>query len=296
MASSLAEHRWNQRERDRVAAAALLLDARTPASHHAELVMHMEAAAAQAGYQLSTVRVGPTPKPRALARELRAKGITAVIVGRAPSLKNFPWIDFPLDEFVWIALHEALHLHAFHRVICNVFREMLDAIEQIRALGYRRIAFIASPESAARTAMRQHATLLFLRDLDPSLTLLHVNADQLKDPRQCERLRCETEVLLLAYPRAKEFAASSVLDDFPQASLALRSWNCPDLAGMFIPEQRVAAATIDLLDGQFRRGDRGIPSHRHTIMVENTWRAGTSLPPLTKDNGQLHRTIIQDRQ
>jgi LacI family transcriptional regulator len=58
------------------------------------------------------------------------------------------------------------------------------------------------------------------------------------------------------------------------------SWQeAPWCSGMDQNDERIGAAAVELVSSMLVRGERGVPSVQHRVLVESTWREGTTVRP-----------------
>jgi DNA-binding LacI/PurR family transcriptional regulator len=168
-----------------------------------------------------------------------------------------------------------------HRASNHQFGTITHALDELKALGYRRIGFALSAESDARVKHHWSAGMLvYHQQIEPAdrIPLLLTDgpfgrqfAAWFSEYRPEVVVSQEWQVMRvldslgLRVPHDVGFAHLAVGDDE-------HHW-----AGMNQNSELVGAAAVDLVDAQLRRNERGIPSVPKTVLIPGFWVPGPTV-------------------
>jgi len=280
--SSLAERRWRHGTRKQELNLVFVSTEGGVLSRQNSL---LSTAAAKQGYGFVTVTLTPGMKARDLNRQLRSLAVQGVILDRL-SLPEFAneewWSEVAWRDHAWVACNEARFSPPIHRVFNNTYGGTQRALEGMMALGYRRIAFLRGSDAFSQVNGRQHAAYLQFRARHRRLQAREIvlDADMHLTPKGAEAIRkFEPEALLIGFMGVRRDLPED-LRSIPYASLAV--WE-PEagVAGCCWDAQELAQGAIGMLDYLIRSNQRGLPSRRHTLLVDGVWMEGASLPALS---------------
>lgn len=235
----------------------------------------------QLGYELEEHWFGEAGlTPKRVEHIIRARGIRAVIV--PPVINPDAGRLFNWNAFAAVTIGPSLDI-PIHRVCNHRFRTVRTAIENLTALGYRRLGFVMA-----------HHPLPIVEDFWCSGFISH----------QANLKRAETVPLLLHDPVSfrevgrwyrKHRPDAVIIHDTNQldalveaglepgrnAAVAYLNWtpSVTQLAGVDQQAELMGATAVDCLMGQLLRHEVGLPRAPQEIMIESVWRPGPSAPP-----------------
>ncbi len=175
---------------------------------------------------------------RRLTQILRARGIGGVVLAPVPGRNAEGMIDF--KYFSGALVGESVRTPRLNRAVPNQRHAAQLAIRELTRLGYRRIGLVLRRRYHAMTDFNMLSTFLLLQH---GLARAGV---------QCPR---DVGLVLLDWDEEtkEEFAA---VDQNATA---------------------VGAAAVDIVLGQMRQNERGLPSIPQTVLVDSLWRPGASV-------------------
>jgi len=207
---------------------------------------------------------------------LLTRSIHGILVAPLPpggAAVQFDWAKFS-GATIGYSFGEA----ALHRASGDEYGGLLLAVRALLQLGYRRLGLALTREEDERVERRWSAGLLVHQAeiaADQRVPILlaegtlagpfldwyrtHQPDVVLSLSRECLRLLSEAEVRV---PREVGFALLG-------ASAAE-----PDVAGVDLHLPFVGAAAVELVDGQLRRNELGLPGERKTILLAAQWIPG----------------------
>jgi len=236
--------------------------------------------AAMMGYQIEEfpfLEEGMTP--RRYVQVLRSRGITGIIVG--PQAPNHFDAEIRMDwaPFSAVALGPSLHWPPIHRVSSNQFRSMKLVVQELAALGYRRIGLYVEKQ------MHQRLDLTWMGGYmaemaELGLPIPELLTDKIKDVREVEdwvaRNRLDAFISSAGFyefwlPKSK----LRVPQDIGFASLHVLGGEAQ--AGINQHDREIGRAAVNLLVGMMQRQEKGIPKLAQRLLIDGTWQQGTTV-------------------
>lgn len=234
--------------------------------------------AEELGYKLEDFWLGaPGMTADRFANILASRGINGLLIGRLPPGKSE--IHLPWERFSAVALGLTLTNPDLHRVSEDAFASAIEAVHQCLAKGHRRIGFVLSePDDSPNMGDRWLGAFLRLQ----------------------QRLASEDRIPFCDYKPKDEFGPHflSWLDTCrPDAILATHGDPVVPLlasakgrksrlvplyllvndklhqghAGIHLDPGIVGALAVDMLVGMMHRGETGLPSEPHHVLVPGRW-------------------------
>lgn len=264
--------------------AVLVRHAQIIAKQEQQFLLGAPQRAEERGYELAYFQIDPEGKngPQ-LSRVLRARGIQGVLI---PRLGRSMALDMDWKHFAVVSQGYTLVEPGFHRVASDLYRGALQAVDRLRALGYRRIGLAILEESSRQTqdlwlaafVVRQRGWPACER-LEPLLFSRHDWRLETKNWIEKER----PDVILHSHvdltPLLDEMGLKAP-HDVGLAHLDLNSGNTLHAAGMAGIDQRWeanGAALVDVLVARLHANDRGIPAIPRVTLIEGTWVMGQTV-------------------
>jgi DNA-binding LacI/PurR family transcriptional regulator len=213
---------------------------------------------------------------------LHTRDIHGVIVAPLPQGTSSLQLEWP--RFAAATISYSLVTPELTRSSNDHFAAINVALRELSALGYRRIGLAIPEESDLR--VQQHwaaAMLAYQQNIPPAErvpTLVGVNPAA-RAFSEWFREHQPHAVLSLGSDCLRVFRELGlrVPQDIGFANLALM----PDdhgMAGVNQFSDLVGAAAVDLVDGQLRRNERGVPKHARTLLISGEWVAGPTVRDL----------------
>ncbi|NJL70313.1 MAG: LacI family transcriptional regulator [Candidatus Competibacteraceae bacterium] len=236
------------------------------------------------GYRLEYFYLDPQGgDARKISRILYARGIQGVLI---PRLGRSMVLDIHWPHFSVVAHGHTLVEPEFHRVVADLYRGALLAVEQLTAAGFRRIG-LAIPALASSQTQDQWLAAMYVRQHAMKVRqrvrplLLHWEDWQKTLIQWCRKEK--PDVILHSHVQAEPVlkdAGIRVPQDMALAHLDQSMFTQeygPGMAGIDQRWSAVSAAAIDVLVARIHANDRGIPEIPRTIQIEGRWVPGSSL-------------------
>ncbi len=235
----------------------------------------------------------PGMTPRRLQSVLASRGIRGVLVGPVTN-EDSRSFAFPWDRFSVVAATAAFPDVTLHRARPRNFENSRMAINQMLALGYRRIGLMLDDyinERSAHAIQSAYLDFQYTHPGLPALPLLELHGLG-PDPQPDAARMAEGE-----YARFTMWQQEHQPDVILASRVVFCEWlrrarlRVPADVGFVSLEgvnegqrfshidqhpDRVGAAGIDLLIAVLNHNTRGVPSEALTVTVEGAWVAGSS--------------------
>jgi LacI family transcriptional regulator len=217
---------------------------------------------------------------RRLSKVLVARGISAVIVGPLGAADTFA--DFDFAAFSAVAIGYTLRSVELNMVTNQHSHAVTLALQNLRALGYRRIGFalpyaevhLGGCDLLAAYWRGYHTTPLNER-VSPLIGYPWM-APRLKvwlDEQQPEVLLTDHDCM----PGWPERCGYPVPGRLGLASLSITDADTK-VSGIYQNNLAIGAAAVDQVLAQMHRNERGVPALPHRVMLPGVWRAGATAP------------------
>ncbi len=240
----------------------------------------VRARAEDTGYAVEEFWAGdPAIKPGRLKGILQARGIDSIIIPPLPGDSVHLALD--CSEFFGVTIAFTLEEPRLPRVSHDHAEGVRLALDEARALGYRRPGFVCTERSDAR--VRHHWTGGFVgRDLHlspddqiPPLVLPALDAPALdawlKKHRPDVVLSPHPELLALLEKRGHRIPRDLGFIILDHAA------GDPSWAGVDQQVAYLGRTAVDVLIAQRNRNEPGEPDHARTILIAGTWRPGNTV-------------------
>ncbi len=243
--------------------------------------------APQHGYKVERFEVPINPKDhRRLSDILYHRGIEGVFLppqlfpGIAPQLD---WSQFAAVTFGW-----SITSPRFHSLSPNHYHNAIEAVQNLRSLGYRRIGGAITLDKSERLNLHlwSHGveTMTSTTDSSDFIPIFRIT-DNVAEHRKAlqdwfRRYRPDAVLVNVEH-------IDFVVDAFEK--IGVRSPDDVGLALLFRPSKEkhfagiyenspyIGAAAVDLLVGTLRRREFGAPPIRRMLHVEGVWKSGQSI-------------------
>ena len=236
--------------------------------------------ASKMGYQIEEfpfLQAGMTPKR--YGQVLRARGITGIIVG--PQAPNHFDTEIHMDwaPFASVAVGPSLRWPPLHRVSSNQFRSMKIVVQELVALGYRRIGLCVDKKMHKRldgTWLGGYMAEMTEQGIEcPELFMNRVT-----HVREIEAWvqRNKLDSIISSADFWELWLSKSKLrvpEDIGFASLHVLGGEIE--AGINQHDREIGRAAVNLLVGMLHRQEKGIPELAQRVLIDGTWQQGTTV-------------------
>lgn len=257
--------------------------ANTPGQHaYWQYISGAREAASEMGYQIEEFFYRSGPIAKRLERTLISRNIHGILIPPQPNDRIRTRIRLDWSRFAAIAFGHTLAWPPIHRVSNNQYRAARLAIRRLRSLGYRRIGLFVSERGNARVEeawlagylaeMRRRGAcpepyLYNSWELNPAALSKWLAAHQL-EAILCDNTSATVWIL--------EHAGKRIPEELGVASLRLDQPTLP-FAGVDQNENALGRIAANQLIGMLQRHERGLPAFPHRLLVEGTWRFGSTV-------------------
>ena len=214
---------------------------------------------------------------------------------------SLQWDKFSAVSFGYSLLRPKLHLFSAAH-----FRAVITCLRQLRAKGYQRIGMVISHAMDARLDYLWTAAYRSALPMLPSRQTLPIyfywdgrKGDALGSAQPSEKMflkwyethRPEAIVTSAAatVSRWLRTGGYQVPQNVALANPALQEKE-PLVAGVMEASREIGRAAADFLVGMMQRGEQGIPHAPQRVLLEGSWREGTTVEP---KSGTRRRTSPQ---
>lgn len=218
----------------------------------------------------------PGLKGRRLTQILRARGIGGVVLAPVPGRNAEGMLDW--KYFSTALVGESVRTPRLNRAVPNQRHAAQLAIQELARLGYQRIGLVLRHRYHAMTDFNLLSTFLLLQHGLPAARRVPVET-----PTEW------TEANFMAwYSRHRPDALVGVVRPV-RDWLARAGVLCPRDIGLVLLDRdhesddfavvdqnahAVGAAAVDIVLGQMRQNERGLPAIPQTVLVDSAWRRG----------------------
>ena len=202
---------------------------------------------------------------KVLGRILRARGIEGVIL-LAPGRRGLPG-DLEWDDFAWVTVGFRMSAPPLHAVTPDWFADGQSAVEVLAERGCRRIGYVHASDSdplLGDSWLGGYLSGMFERRLAP---MVFRASDHRLDGlvEWVDGRRPDALVVHSAYPG--ELMAGRA--DRPWIFTLNLNRRASAQAGLVTSCEEVGMTAVDVLTGQLRRGERGVPPFQKTLRVRS---------------------------
>ena len=240
----------------------------------------IELRAAEHGYRVEPWWIAdPELTPARINQILWARGIRGVIIPNISRQFFTDWggtLPIEWDRFCVVEIGGGLRKPEINQVLHDHQAGMFMALDELEALGYRRIGLCLRSEDDLRTHHRWSGAYFIwraLRGYESVLQPLIVNElrpDVVR--RWVEKNRLEAVVSLRVPPLEKW--GLTIPDDIGFAALHLWGEDTGRASGVDQKDGEIAAAAVDMLVTLLRRNQRGVPAHPIRWVMKGRWVPG----------------------
>ena len=288
--ASIAARRWRRNSAGYVGSTMAAIVERARYRVRFEGSVGMQERANRLGYGLEVFPVGEYPTGQRLSEVLYNRGILGLLVGQifTPGfVESFDW-----SHFSSVAVSEGSYRPPIHLVMPNHTQAVQTAWDQAVRMGCRRIGMAIYDEPYALDFHDRRAAFFERQAAIPAVRRLPV----LGLPADSDGKNHQDKIRLLLgnwIQRHRpdvvlgfnewliwELRAASVRVPEDVAFISLWNHGRPMApAGMLLPEDEIGRRAVDWVDSLLRAGERGLPRHPSTMLVDFEWQDGSKTHP-----------------
>ncbi|MEX0331889.1 MAG: LacI family DNA-binding transcriptional regulator [Puniceicoccaceae bacterium] len=221
---------------------------------------------------------------------LRSRGIRGIIVG--PLTKENHLIELPLrtNYFSLVAIGRFISTPRINTVTPNHFGSVRQAIENLRAKGYKRVGLALLDRLNAHVDDRIRTAYLGCQSNLPENEQVPVclaTSEECETEQIVSWIEKEKPDAVISYNHIHEHlidAGLRIPEDIAFASLNLNRRYEGQLAGTNVNDRMVGQVAVNLINGQLLIGEIGAPEIRQTLIVDTFWEDGATAPGKTEDS------------
>lgn len=253
-----------------------------------ELREGAEQRARELGYELQEMPLrAPGMTPGRFTQILRARGVIGLLIAPLPRGERTIELDF--TDFAVVGIDMSVATPPIERVSNDHFQSALLAVEQCRALGYRRIGFIMSRQLSERLENRWLGACQLVR----SQTLLGRRVEPLLVERASDIAGAIPEWYAREKPDVVIMSELNPHGHYPlpsrvgMVSLSVEEPSCGMLTGIFQDHRRLGAIAIEHLVARLERCEFGPDDRGRLQLVTGQWVQGVTAPGRGRERQQL---------
>lgn len=247
----------------------------------------------------------PGLKGRRLTQILRARGISGLVLAPVPSRSADDLVDWKYFSVALIG--ESVKSPRLDRAVPNQRHAIQLAVGELARLGYRRIGLVLRKRYHAMTDFIMLSTFLVFQHGLPEADRVPIESPEEWTEAYFMKWfkRHRPDAIIGTVRPAREWLARAGYECPRDVGLALLDWDerSDDFAAVDQNAAAVGAAATDIVLGQMRRNERGVPEIPRTVLVDCRWRRGATLrkhgptwtPPFLSDEGVLEQVKARDR-
>ncbi|HWL51120.1 MAG TPA: LacI family DNA-binding transcriptional regulator [Chthoniobacteraceae bacterium] len=217
---------------------------------------------------------------RRMSQILRTRGIRGGVL--CPVERPAPLPDIPWDQLCIVATGYSVFSHHLHRCTPNHYQGMLDSLENLQRLGYRRIGLALAPTIHHRSHGYYHAAYLLSAAHAEQATLppVFIGTPDGESAFRSWLKSWQPEVIIcggiLRFVRQwLHNAGLCVPGDIGLADLQVIKGRS-DESGIWQNPSEIGAGAIDLLNTLLERNETGLPAIARTLSVSGDWIEGNT--------------------
>ena len=222
----------------------------------------------------------PGMKGRRLTQILRARGIGGVILAPVPGRNATELLDW--KYFSAALLGESVRVPRLNRAVPNQRHAVQLAIRELTHLGYRRIGLVLRRRYHAMTDFNMLSTFLLLQHRLPASQCVPVETPEewTEENFMAWYQRHQPDAIIGVVRPVRDWLARAGVPCPREVGLVLLDWDAEakdEFAAVDQNANAVGAAAVDIVLGQMRQNERGVPLIPQTVLVDSVWRAGATV-------------------
>lgn len=240
------------------------------------------------GYRLEEFALrAPGMTPKRYRQVLQARGVLGMLIAPLPMGEHSIELDFA--DFAVVGIDMSVANPPIERVSNDHFQSALLAIQECRALGYRRIGFIISRQLSERLGDRWMAACHFaqagLPAKDRVKPLMPESTDDIMAAIPGWFRREKPDVVIMS--ELNPFGHYPLPPSVGMVSLSLEEQALGEVAGIFQDNRRMGAIAIEHLVARLERCEFGTDERGRLHLLAGKWVAGPTAPGAGRERGPL---------
>ena len=222
----------------------------------------------------------PGLRGRRLTQILRARGIGGVVLAPVPNRSAADLLDW--KYFSAALVGESVRTPRLHRAVPNLRHAAKLAIHELTRHGYKRIGLVLRQRYHAMTDYAMLSAFLLLQhDLPAKQRVPVVMPEEWTEEKFLAWFdRHKPDAIVGVVRPVRDWLARAGFQSPRDVGLVLLDWDEEANGALAAVDQNasaVGAAAVDLVLGQMRQNERGIPAIPQTVLVDAVWRPGASV-------------------
>lgn len=263
--------------------------------------------ARQLGHKIEEFTLNSTDMtPARLSKVLYARGIEGVLIYPFESVQ--PALDMDWSRLCGVAIGRPFASPNVHRVIASYFENMMLALHELQALGYKRIALALTPVVNARVGDAYLAAYsLYERNIAPENripvfkpthdipwsnviqpigehTILHqdIRYDPLEVADWLRRNRADA-LICNFIPTVDELRGAGLRIPEEIGYVTLDSIRAPaSVSGIDQQLEKLGSVSVDVLTSHMNRNEFGAPDSPKVVSLQSRWNPGSTVRQLRR--------------
>lgn len=222
-----------------------------------------------------------------LHRILRARNIQGALL--APQPEPNTYLDLRYENLCAVAFGYSMQPAVLDAITNHHFHTMTLMLEQIRALGYRRIGLCIPREWNAKVDHAWQSCMLLLGDENPDLPRIPIHWQTWRKPGTLPEnekkallawIRKNRPDVIISYDNMADCLRRLGVDIPGEIGFACPFLNVDEthLSGVHQNDRLIGHKAVDMVIDMLHRGETGIPKIPVRTLVEGTWYPGETLP------------------
>jgi LacI family transcriptional regulator len=209
---------------------------------------------------------------------LRARGILGVILSTRDADQRI--FDLEWEQFALVRVGLSQRIPPLHCVVNHQYQTVHMVTERLASMGYARIGIALSRWQNDVTDQSWLAGFLTWQLAQPARSRVPVHLVPVlsEAPFLAWFKRYKPDAVISVNPNVVRWLRSPDRARPENVGSAVLDWHAHygDIAGADQNNRIVGAAAVDVLLGQLRRNERGLPDHPRTTLIESSWRDGAT--------------------
>ncbi|MDB6169544.1 MAG: LacI family transcriptional regulator [Verrucomicrobia bacterium] len=246
---------------------------------HRELVSGATARAAELGFKVERFTIGPLLTQRRLNHILQSRSIRGVLL--LPTWRDPDFLKLEWPRYAGVYLDYQIARPALRCICSDHFRSMMDALQRLRGLGYRRPGVILPRHHDERIHHRWEGAFLAFQQHHPAPRPVPPLVIDVINERSFSAWfrRHDPDVVLGHFVEAIDWmracgAKVPRTHGFFCLNLVHAEGPC---AGLDQEPHQIGVRGVDIVVAQLHRNERGVPKSVSLTTLSSTWVDGPTL-------------------
>lgn len=234
------------------------------------------------GYELEVFGAHPNKIPtKRLQQILLSRSIQGIII--APVQRNYPeavsTLDLDWDKFCSITFGYSFEAPEINRVTTDHYHSVIETMEQLHALGYKRPGMFMSRKNNARIdRLWEAGYLVGMRtkfESDPLPVVLYEPNDNKEEVlRKWYEKNRPDAIIAQDFKSVKQALQDKIINVPDDCQLVFLEETEPGFSYIEQNHQQIGATAVSLLVGALQRHDHGLPQTPNVTLLKGFWNKG----------------------